>query len=68
MHKIEFDEQTKASVTELSKTINELQVRLQLICQTVAYMNGEDPAEYILASDLSGIIKLEKRKSNADET
>ena len=67
MHKIEFDERTKASVTELSKTINELQVRIQLICQTVAYMNGEDPAEYILASDLSGIVKLEKRKPNANE-
>jgi len=67
MHKIEFDERTKASVTELSKTINEMQVRIQLICQTVVYMSGGNPAEYTLAPDFSGVVKLEKRKQDADK-
>jgi hypothetical protein len=65
--KIEFDENTKANVAELVRTINALQVQLRTICQTVVYMNNRDPDEYTLASDLSGVVKIKKAESENAE-
>ena len=67
MDKIDFDERTKASVTKLAHTISELQMRIQLICQIVINMKGEDPNEqYILAPDFSGLIKT-RQNSDAEK-
>jgi len=62
MDKIEFDEKTKANVIELTRLINNLQLQLRTICQTVVYMNNENPDEYVLASDLSGVVKINKNE------
>jgi len=62
MDKIEFDEKTKANVIELTRLINNLQTQLRTICQTVVYMNGQNPDEYVLAPDLSGVVKINKNE------
>jgi len=65
MDKIEFDEKTKANVVELTRLINNLQTQLRTICQTVIYMNGQNPDEYVLAPDLSGVVKIKKDKKSS---
>jgi hypothetical protein len=62
MNKIEFDEKTRANIIELSRLIQENVERRNIICQTVIYMNGEDPNEFTLAPDLSGVVKIPKNK------
>jgi len=62
MDKIEFDEKTKANVVELTRLINNLQLQLRTICQTVVYMNGQNPDEYVLAPDMSGVIRVKKNE------
>ena len=58
MDKIDFNEKVKNDVIELARQINNLQMQLRVICQTVANMNNQDPSEYALASDFSGIVKI----------
>lgn len=57
MEKIEFDEKTKATIMDLMRTYNEIQTRINLIVETVICINGQDPSEYKLADDLSGVTK-----------
>ena len=62
MDKINFDEKTKANVIELTRLINNMQTQLRTICQTVVYMNNENPDEYVLAPDMSGVVKIKKNE------
>ena len=66
--KIEFDQKTRANVAELSRFINSLQLQLRTICQTVLNIHGKDPELYTLAPDLSGLVKLEGEKNEANST
>jgi len=66
MDKINFNEKIKNNVIELARQINNLQTQLRVICQTVADMNNQDPSEYALASDFSGIVKI-KRDNEKEE-
>jgi len=67
MDKIKFDEKTKANVVELTRLINNLQLQLRTICQTVVYMNDQNPDEYVLAPDLSGVVKINKNEEKENQ-
>jgi len=60
MDKIDFNEKVKNDVMELARQINNLQTQLRVICQTVANMNNQNPSEYALAPDFSGIVKIKR--------
>jgi len=62
--KIEFDEKTKANIMELSRLMNSLQLQIHTICQVVVNMHGKNLDDYALASDLSGMVKIEPPKKS----
>ena len=62
MDKIKFDDKTKANIVELYRLIKENQERVRIICQTVVYMNDENPDYWTLAPDLSGVVRLPEKK------
>jgi FKBP-type peptidyl-prolyl cis-trans isomerase (trigger factor) len=61
MRKIELSEKTKANVRELIRTINELQIRLQLILTTIVDEHGGDVNKYRLDDELN-LIEIEESK------
>jgi len=62
--KIELPEKTKANVRELIRTINELQIRLQLILTTVADEHGRDVNKYRLDDNLD-LVEIEESKDDS---
>ena len=66
--KIEFDQKTRANIAELNQWINNLQLQVRTICQTVLNIHGKNPEEYTLAPDLSGLIKIEREENEANST
>ena len=65
MDRINFNEKVREQVIELVRQINNLQTQLRVICQTVANMNNQEPNEYALTSDFSGIVKIKKEQEEA---
>jgi len=62
--KIELSEKTKANVKELIRTINELQIRLQLILTTVADEHNVDANKYRLDDNLD-LVEIEESKDDS---
>jgi len=56
--KIELSDKTKTNVRELIRTINELQIRLQLILTTVADEHGVDASKYRLDDEFN-LVEIE---------
>jgi len=62
--KIELSEKTKANVRELIRTINELQIRLQVILTTVADEHNVDASKYRLDDNLD-LVEIEESKDDS---
>jgi len=67
MDRINFNEKVREQVIELVRQINNLQTQLRVICQTVANMNNQEPNEYALTSDFSGIVKIKRDNKKEQE-
>lgn len=67
MDRINFNEKVREQVLELVRQINNLQTQLRVICQTVANMNNQEPNEYALTSDFSGIVKIKRDNKKEQE-
>lgn len=57
-NEILIDEKSKKLLSELQRTISELQDRMQLICMTLINANGEE-GRFDLAQDFSKLVRPE---------
>lgn len=63
MDTVKIDDKTKQNLINIQRTINELQVRMQIICQT--YLNAKNiEGNYTLSQNSSELVQVKTEKKD----